>query len=127
LEGKTIAILGLAFKPNTDDMREAPSLDIYRGLVAAGAKLRACDPIAEKEASWRLKDIEGSLRFYLNEYQVMRDSDAVVIVTEWNQFRDLDLDRVKDMLKAPNFFDLRNIYKRADVEAKGFRYFGVGQ
>ncbi|HNY15857.1 MAG TPA: UDP-glucose/GDP-mannose dehydrogenase family protein [Treponemataceae bacterium] len=125
--GKTIAMLGLAFKPNTDDMREAPSLTIIEGLCADGAKIRACDPAAVKEATWRLESCKDSVSYVSDEYDAMRGADAVVLMTEWNQYRNLDLDRVKNLLKAPLFFDLRNVYKREDVEAKGFRYFAVGK
>ncbi len=127
LEGKTLAILGLAFKPNTDDMREAPAIAICEGLVARGAKLRAWDPEAMKEASWRLSDIKGSLVFAKDEYEALKGADALVLVTEWNQLRTLDLEKVKALMKANFFFDLRNVYKRAEVENRGFVYFGVGR
>jgi UDPglucose 6-dehydrogenase len=127
LSGKTVAVLGLAFKPNTDDMREAPSIAICEGLAAKGARIRAWDPEAAKEAAWRLEGIKGSLNFAKDEYDAIEGSDALVIVTEWNQLRTLDMDRVKKLLKSPNFFDLRNVYKRPEMEAKGFRYFAVGQ
>jgi UDPglucose 6-dehydrogenase len=127
LKGKTLAILGLTFKPNTDDMREAPSIAICEGLAAKGARLRAWDPAAAKEASWRLAGIKDSLHFAADEYDAIDGSDAIVLVTEWNQLRTLDMERVKRLLKSPNFFDLRNVYKRREMEAKGFRYFAVGQ
>ncbi len=127
LKGKTIAILGLAFKPNTDDMRDAPAIAICEGLVFRGATLRAWDPEAMKEASWRLESIKGSLVFAHDEYDALAGSDALVLVTEWNQLRTLDLARVKSLLRSPVFFDLRNVYKRSELEGKGFRYYGVGQ
>jgi len=127
LAGKTIAILGLAFKPNTDDMREAPALKIIEGLVARGAKIRACDPAAVKEASWRLESAKESVRFFDDEYETLSGADALVLMTEWNQYRNLDLDRIKSLLSCPLFFDLRNVYKREDLEAKGFSYFAVGK
>ncbi|HUW40819.1 MAG TPA: UDP-glucose/GDP-mannose dehydrogenase family protein [Rectinemataceae bacterium] len=127
LRGKTVAMLGLAFKPNTDDMREAPAIAVCEALAAAGAKIRAWDPAAMKEASWRLESIAQSLTFASDEYDALSGADALVLMTEWNQFRNLDLDRVKGLLKSPNFFDLRNVYKRSDLEERGFRYFGVGQ
>ncbi|MDA8426689.1 MAG: UDP-glucose/GDP-mannose dehydrogenase family protein, partial [Treponema sp.] len=111
----------------TDDMREAPAIAVCEALAAAGATIRAWDPAAMKEASWRLKSISGSLSFATDEYDALSGADALVLMTEWNQFRNLDLDRVKKLLKSPNFFDLRNVYKRADLEERGFRYFGVGQ
>ena len=127
VKGKTIAILGLAFKPNTDDMREAPAIAVIEGLVAAGAKIRVYDPAAMKEASWRLESVKDSVVFAADEYDCLVGADTIVLVTEWNQFRNLDLERVKTILKLPLFFDLRNVYKRAEVEAKGFVYYGVGQ
>ena len=127
LKGKTIACLGLAFKPNTDDMREAPAITILEGLAARGAKIRACDPASIKEASWRLETIKDSIEFINDEYEALKGADALVLMTEWNQYRNLDLDRVKSLLARPVFFDLRNVYKRDDVEAKGFVYFAVGK
>jgi len=127
LKGKTLAILGLAFKPNTDDMREAPALTIIEGLVSLGAKLRACDPAAMKEASWRLESIANSIEYFDDEYDALNGADALVLMTEWNQYRNLNLMRIKSLLKTPVFFDLRNVYKRDDVESKGFHYFAVGK
>ncbi|HQL33715.1 MAG TPA: UDP-glucose/GDP-mannose dehydrogenase family protein [Treponemataceae bacterium] len=127
LSGKKIAVLGLAFKPNTDDMREAPAITIIEGLAARGALIRACDPAAMKEASWRLEHITSSVSYFDDEYAAIEGADAVVLMTEWNQYRNLDLDRIKSLLTRPVFFDLRNVYKRPDVEAKGFVYFGVGK
>ena len=125
--GKTIAVLGLSFKPNTDDVREAPSLAICEGLVARGARLRVWDPAGMKEAKWRLDAIQSHVCFSSDEYDALRGADAVVIVTEWNQFRNLDLEKARTLMKGTFFFDLRNIYRRHDVEASGFLYFGVGQ
>jgi UDPglucose 6-dehydrogenase len=127
VQGKTIAVLGLAFKPNTDDMREAPSIAVCEGLVRRGARIRAWDPAAMDEAAWRLASIKERVVMAKDEYDALTGADAVAILTEWNQFRTLDLDRVKRLLKGPCFFDLRNIYPRQEVEAKGLRYFGVGQ
>jgi UDPglucose 6-dehydrogenase len=127
LSGKTIAVLGLSFKPNTDDMRDAPSLMICEGLAARGATLRVWDPAALKEAQWRLKSLDTRVVLAHDEYDAITGADAVTILTEWNQFRNLDLPRVKKLLKAPVFFDLRNIYRREVLEGQGFRYFGVGQ
>jgi UDPglucose 6-dehydrogenase len=125
--GKTVAVLGLAFKPNTDDMREAPAIAICEGLAARGALIRAWDPAALKEAEWRLASIKDRLVLARDEYDAILGADALVILTEWNQFRTLDLGRVKKLLNGTGFFDLRNIYVRHEVEAAGFRYFGVGQ
>jgi UDPglucose 6-dehydrogenase len=127
LKGKTLAILGLSFKPNTDDMREAPSITILNELAKRGATFKVYDPIAYKEAKWRLENINDKITYCDNEYEAIEDSDALVLITEWNQFRNLDLDRVKKSLKQPYFFDLRNIYKRPAMEEKGFHYYGVGQ
>ena len=127
LSGKQLAVLGLAFKPNTDDMREAPSITILNELASKGATFKIYDPAAYKEAKWRLKNIEDRIIYCQNEYETMEGSDALIIITEWNQFRSLDLNRVKELLRQPYFFDLRNIYKKKDMESRGFKYFGMGQ
>ncbi|MDR2553470.1 MAG: UDP-glucose/GDP-mannose dehydrogenase family protein [Treponema sp.] len=127
---KTIALLGLAFKANTGDMREAPAIAICRGLAGGGAKLRVYDPAAMAEASWRLEDIKDSIYFASDEYDAARGAAALVIVTEWNQFRNMDLGRIKgemDPRFKPWFFDLRNIYGREETEKAGFYYQGVGR
>ena len=124
--GKTVAVLGLTFKPNTDDMREAPSITICEGLVARGAILRVWDPAGIEEAKWRLKSILENIEFARDEYDVSKGAHALVILTEWNQFRNLDLEKLKSMMSTPTLFDLRNIYGRREVETKGFKYFGVG-
>jgi UDPglucose 6-dehydrogenase len=108
-------------------MREAPSLTIISALAAKGAHINASDPVALSEAKWRLADIGDSISFFEDEYEAMAGADALVIVTEWNQYRNLDLERVKKLLTSPMFFDLRNIYKRGDIEEKGFSYYAVGQ
>ena len=123
VSGKTIAVLGLAFKPNTDDMRDAPSLDIIPALQAAGAKVRAFDPEGMKEAAHMLKDV----MFCDGPYHALEGSDAMVIITEWDQFRALDMDRVKSVLSSPTVIDLRNIYHPDDMAAKGFDYTSVGR
>jgi len=127
LNGKTIAILGLAFKPNTDDMRESPALVICDYLAKRGANLRLYDPAAMKEAEWRLADIKDSIYFAKDEYDAMQGADALVITTEWNQFRNIDLSRVKHTLKTPCFFDLRNIYKPEKAKEAGLQYYGIGK
>jgi UDPglucose 6-dehydrogenase len=127
LKGKTVAILGLAFKPNTNDMREAPAIAICEGLVARGARLRVWDPAAMREAAWRLEGIRDHFESTNDEYAALAGADALVLITEWNHLRNLDLARVKTLLKSPVFFDFRNIYTRAQMEQKGFRYFAVGQ
>ena len=121
--GKTIAVLGLTFKPNTDDMRESPSLDIVPALRAAGAKVRAHDPEGMDEAKKLLSGIE----FCAGPYEAMQGADALVIVTEWNAFRSLDLARMKAALKAPVVVDLRNVYNPREMAAAGFRYSSIGR
>jgi len=120
---KTLAVLGLTFKPNTDDMRDSPSLAIVPALQAAGAQIRAFDPEGMAEAKKLMADIE----YCGNSYETMAGADALVLVTEWNEFRALDLARVKSLLKTPTIFDLRNIYKPADMAAAGFFYTSVGR
>ncbi|MBF8436548.1 UDP-glucose/GDP-mannose dehydrogenase family protein [Halanaerobiaceae bacterium Z-7014] len=126
LEGKTLGVLGLSFKPETDDMRESPALTILPELIEAGAKIRAYDPQAMEESTWRLKEYEQDIIYCANEYDTMKGSDALVLVTEWNQFRRLDLQRVKDLLANPVFFDLRNVYKEKEVAKYDIDYIGVG-
>jgi UDPglucose 6-dehydrogenase len=123
VKGKTIAVLGLAFKPNTDDMRDAPSLDIIPALQAAGATIRAFDPESMEEARKHLTDVT----FCDGPYHALEGADAMVLVTEWDQFRALDLERVKSLLKSPTVIDLRNIYKPAEMIRRGFRYESVGR
>ncbi|MFD1695073.1 UDP-glucose dehydrogenase family protein [Roseibium aestuarii] len=123
VKGKTIALLGLAFKPNTDDMREAPAIDIVAKLKEAGANLRAYDPASMHEASKIMPD----LMFCDGPYHAIENADAVVIITEWDQFRALDLDRVKSLVKAPKVIDLRNIYKPDYMSERGFDYVSVGR
>jgi len=123
LRGKTVAVLGLAFKPETDDMREAPSIDIIRNLIERGAKVKAYDPVAEAEAMKVLPDIT----YADDEYAAVADADALVFVTEWNQFRALDMKRIRDLMKSPKIADLRNIYEPEDMRELGFQYVGVGR
>ncbi|WP_417692557.1 UDP-glucose dehydrogenase family protein [Roseibium sp.] len=123
VKGKTIALLGLAFKPNTDDMREAPAIDIVAKLQEAGAVLRAYDPASMEEAAKVMPD----LMFCDGPYHALENADAVVIITEWDQFRALDLNRVKTLLKAPKVIDLRNIYKPHYMTDRGFDYTSVGR
>jgi len=126
LSGKTICLLGLSFKPNTDDMRESPAITICEYLAKKGAFLRLYDPAAMKEAGISLKTIEKSIYFAADEYDAARGADALVIITEWNQFRNLDLSRIKELLSSPFFFDLRNIYKKQEAAAAGLKYYGIG-
>ena len=126
LEGKTLCMLGLAFKPNTDDMRESPAITISGYLVSRGAKLRVYDPAAMKEAEWRLSSIKDSVYFASDEYDAMQGAAALIIATEWNQFRNMNLQKVKESLTSPYFFDLRNIYKSDHVLSLGLKYYGIG-
>jgi UDPglucose 6-dehydrogenase len=123
LDGKTVAVLGLAFKPNTDDMREAPSLDIVPALQAAGATVRAFDPESMAEAKRLLDGVE----YCEDAYATMSGADCLVIVTEWNEFRALDFERVMSLLKQPVLVDLRNIYDPAEMARRGFRYRCIGR
>ena len=127
VENKVITVLGLSFKPETDDMRDAPSIDIIRGLVKNGARIKAYCPEGIKEAKWRLKDIEESIEYCDNEYIAVKDADATVIITEWNQFRGISLSKVKDLMKGNYLFDLRNIYSKSSEVQKIFNYYGVGK
>ena len=123
VDGKTIAILGLTFKPNTDDMRDSPSLAIIKNLQKGGATIRAYDPQGMAEAALLLKDV----KFCEGAYEPMDGADALVIVTEWNAFRALDLNRVKTLLTHPVMIDLRNIYNPREMEQSGFTYCSVGR
>ena len=127
VNGKVIGILGLSFKPDTDDMREAPSIDIVRELVANGAKIHAYCPEGIKEARWRLADIERSIIYCADEYSVANDADGIVLITEWNQFRGMNLLKVRDRMKDNFYFDLRNIYTKDESVRKIFKYYPVGQ
>jgi nucleotide sugar dehydrogenase len=123
LNGKKIGMLGLSFKPETDDMRESPAIDIIHKLIEKGATVRAFDPVAMEEAKHFVKGVE----YATDEYDAIKGADALVIVTEWNQFRALDMEKVKELLNAPKIADLRNIYEPSDMRALGFEYIGVGR
>ena len=123
LKGKTIGVLGLTFKPNTDDMRDAPSLDIVPALQAMGARVQAFDPEGTVEARQLLKDVD----FKAGPYDAVQDADAVVILTEWDQFRALDLDRVRLLMREPVIIDLRNIYQPSELHSRGFTYESIGR
>lgn len=123
VKGKTIAVLGLTFKPNTDDMRDSPSLDIIPALQAAGAKIRAFDPAGIEEAKKHLKDVD----YCDGPYHAMDGADAVVLITEWDEFRALDFRRIKELLKSPVFIDLRNVYRPASMAEQGFAYHSIGR
>ena len=123
LRGKTIAVLGLTFKPNTDDMREAPSIPLITALQDLGAKVRAYDPVGMEQAKAVLANVE----YAEDAYQCAEQADAIVIVTEWEQFRALDLDQLKRSMKAPVIVDLRNIYRAEEMIQRGFVYESVGR
>lgn len=123
IKGKTVAVLGLSFKPNTDDMRDAPSLLIVKKLLKAGAKVNAIDPVAMKEA----KKLLPKVSFTNDVYKAVKGAEAVIIVTEWNEFRNLDLDKIKKQTKGDYFFDLRNIYEPQKLTKMGFKYYCIGR
>ena len=123
VKGKTLAVLGVTFKPNTDDMRDSPALDIIPALQKAGATVRAFDPEGMKEAAKMMDNVV----WCKETYDAITGADAVVIITEWNEFRALDLPRVKSLLTSPTVIDLRNIYKPEDMSAAGFYYVSIGR
>jgi UDPglucose 6-dehydrogenase len=123
VRGKTIAVLGLTFKPNTDDMRDSPAISIITALQDGGARVNAFDPEGMDQARMVLDD----LTFFYDPYSCCEKADALVIITEWDEFRALDLERIKTLLTAPIMIDLRNIYDPAEMEKKAFQYSGVGR
>ncbi|WP_127475604.1 UDP-glucose dehydrogenase family protein [Sulfurivermis fontis] len=130
LSGKTFALWGLAFKPDTDDMREAPSLVLIEQLITAGATIRAHDPVAIETATREMKQgwlDDGRVRFFEHQYDALDGADAMVLVTEWKPFRNPDFDRIKKTLTAPIIFDGRNQYDPSELKDLGFEYFGIGR
>lgn len=123
LTGKTICVLGLSFKPDTDDLREAPSLRIISDLLMEGAQVQAYDPVAMEMARGMFSDV----KYCEDEYDAARASDALVVITEWNQFRSLNLDRIKSVMRELNIIDLRNIYEPDTVREAGFKYVAMGR
>ncbi|MBW1837994.1 MAG: UDP-glucose/GDP-mannose dehydrogenase family protein [Deltaproteobacteria bacterium] len=123
VDGSKIAIWGIAFKPKTDDIREAPSMKIIEELQKMGAIIHACDPIANEAAKKILKDV----KFFENPYETIRDCDALIVATEWNEFRNLDMRAVKILLKNPVIIDGRNIYDPKEMSDLGFQYLGIGR
>ena len=123
VKGKKIGVLGLSFKPDTDDMRDAPSILIINSLKEAGAKIKTYDPVAMNNA----KKIFSGIEFSKNSYDVAKDADLLIIVTEWNEFKQLDLAKVKDLMKNPMILDGRNIYNPNELKKLGFAYQGVGR
>ncbi len=124
VKGKTIGLFGLAFKPNTDDMRYAPSIDIAEALIAAGAKVRAYDPVAMEVARPLLP---AEVKMFHDPYELAKGCDAVMVITEWNEFKQLDLEKLKDLLKSPIVYDGRNIYDPKTMKEMGFTYRAVGR
>ena len=128
VDGEILGILGLSFKNNTDDMREAPSIVILSELAKMGAKFKIYDPKALEEAKDKLRHIEDNILMYCNdEYEACNNADALIIITEWNQFRSLELNRIKYIMRGNYFFDLRNIYPKEFVLEKGFKYISIGR
>lgn len=123
LEGMTVGILGLAFKPNTDDVRDAPAIAIIQELQRRGARVQAFDPAATETARSLLPDVD----YRSDAYSTAEETDALVILTEWNEFRNLELSRIKALMRRPLFLDLRNVYEPDRVKAQGFEYYGVGR
>lgn len=123
LNGKTVGLLGLAFKPNTDDMRDAPSIEIAEALTALGAAVRAYDPVAEEVA----RPLLPAAELFGDAYDMAAGCDALIVVTEWNEFKQLDLEKLRGLLKTPVIMDARNIYDPATMRAMGFTYRGVGR
>ena len=121
---KVIAVLGLTFKPETDDMRDAPSLTILPALIERGAVIRAHDPQGMEEAK---KELPDRVHYFDDIYAAIDGADAVVLMTEWNQYRGLPLERLKSSMKGDVFVDLRNVYERDLMESKGFQYSCVGR
>jgi UDPglucose 6-dehydrogenase len=120
-------VLGLAFKPNTDDIRESPALYVCRQLARAGASIRAYDPVAGRGGAEALDDLSGYVTFAHDAYDAADGADAVVIMTEWNEFRGLDLNRVRTLMSQPLIVDARNVLDPAHTRALGFQYFGTGR
>lgn len=124
LAGKTIAVWGLSFKPRTDDMREAPSVEIINNLMKAGATVKAHDPVALHEAR---KIFKNKVTLVNDDYDALHGADALAVVTEWNEFRTPDFGKIKKLLKKPVIFDGRNIYKQNELRKMGFTYYGIGR
>lgn len=126
LNGKTIGILGLAFKPETDDMRDAPAITVIRCLLDKGAKVKAYDPQAMSEAKKVLSGLDMDIAYCKHAYDTAEGTDALLLITEWHEFRNMDLLLIKKIMNGNIFYDARNIYNRKDMEELGFRYIGTG-
>lgn len=127
VKDKTICVLGLSFKPDTDDVRDAPSLDIIKGLIENGAKIKAYCPKGIEEAKWRLENYRAHIEYCKNEEDASKDADAVILITEWNQFRGINLDELKERMKGEFYFDLRNVHTKHCKVRSLFKYYPVGQ
>jgi len=127
ISGKSFAIWGLAFKPKTDDMREAPSLTVIKDLVKLGATVKAYDPEANQTAKRALKSFEGKVSFFENAYEALGDTDALIIVTEWNEFRKPNFGKISSLLKEPVIFDGRNLFEPTTMKRLGFSYYSIGR
>jgi UDPglucose 6-dehydrogenase len=123
LKGKTLALLGLTFKPDTDDLREAPALDMAREFLKRGAKVRAYDPVAMELAA----DVLEGVTYCPDVFEAVKDVDVTIFATEWNEFRDLDLVKLKKLVKSPVIVDCRNIYEPSRMREYGFTYHSVGR
>ena len=124
MSGKTVAIWGLAFKPKTDDMREAPSIPLVKSLTGAGARVQAYDPEAARVA----KEIfDGDVDYFPTNYDALKGADCLAIVTEWNEFRRPDFDRMKSLMKTPIVFDGRNLFTPEQMKQHGFTYYSIGR
>jgi UDPglucose 6-dehydrogenase len=124
LKNKTISVWGLAFKANTDDIRESAAVEIIELLLGKGAKVRAYDPIAGKNAK---KELSEEIIFCDNSYETAQGSDALLIATEWEEFKKVDFEKIKEMLKEPNIIDGKNIYNPKEMKKMGFNYVGIGR
>ena len=123
LQGRTVGVLGLSFKPNTDDVRESRSMEICSRLLKAGATVRVHDPVALDQAMAELPDMTAAA----DAYDACQGADLIVLATEWNQYRMLDLERLRSVVARPSFLDLRNVYAPEAMEAAGFAYEGIGR
>ncbi len=126
VEGRTLALWGIAFKANTDDIREASATEVIKDLTSLGMKVKAFDPVANERAREEIGHIEG-LEILDSQYDVLEGADALAVVTDWNQFRDPDFEKIKDLLKAPIVFDGRNLYVPERMGEAGFAYFSIGR
>jgi UDPglucose 6-dehydrogenase len=123
VKGRTIAVWGIAFKPKTDDIREAPAIKLIDKLQEMGARIHAFDPVAMDNAKKELKGV----RFFKTPYETIKNCDALILVTEWDEFRNLDLEAVRTLLKTPIVIDGRNVYNPKDMKMMGFKYYAIGR